>query len=406
VRSINFKFIGGLLLIIGTSIGAGMLALPIATAQAGVVDTTFAFIIAWAFMLFGALFILEVNLWLPAGSNMISMASHTLGPVGKWVTWFSYLFLLYTLLCGYIAGGGDVFHALLQGAAITPPQSLSTILYVLLFALVVFSGMKHIDQTNRLLMYIKITAFFVLVGLISPHIELSKLTGGELKQIKPALMLLFTAFGFAIIVPSLRDYFDSDSRVLRKLVIVGSCFPLLCYILWNAVIMGVIPRVGHPSLHELLASEHATSELATVLAGQVGEQHIGNLFKLFSGISMLTAFLGVSLCLYDFLADGLSLAKKGAGRLMLLLLVFLPPLLVVLMKPGIYIQALNYAGFFCLILLLLLPALMVLRGRYQKQLQGPFTTFGGAYLPLLTAILACLLSGYAIVSALAWLFRA
>ena len=47
----------------------------------------------------------------------------------------------------------------------------------------------------------------------------------------------------------------------------------------------------------------------------------------------------------------------------LFLLTFTPPLLVVIYYPGAYIQALNYAGIFCVILLLLLPALMTVYGR-------------------------------------------
>jgi tyrosine-specific transport protein len=78
---------------------------------------------------------------------------------------------------------------------------------------------------------------------------------------------------------------------------------------------------------------------------------------------MLTAFLGVSLGLFDFLADGLKLHKTGYHGKILVLITFLPPLLVVLLYPGIYLQALNYAGFCCVILLLLLPSLMAWKDR-------------------------------------------
>ena len=78
---------------------------------------------------------------------------------------------------------------------------------------------------------------------------------------------------------------------------------------------------------------------------------------------MVTAFLGVSLGLFDFLADGLKLQKTGSQGKYTLALTFLPPLAVVLFNPGIYLQALSYAGVCCVILLLLLPAIMSWRGR-------------------------------------------
>lgn len=37
----NSKFIGGILLIVGTSIGGGMLALPVSTAEVGFTNSVF-----------------------------------------------------------------------------------------------------------------------------------------------------------------------------------------------------------------------------------------------------------------------------------------------------------------------------------------------------------------------------
>ena len=92
---------------------------------------------------------------------------------------------------------------------------------------------------------------------------------------------------------------------------------------------------------------------------------------------MLTAFLAVSLCLFDFFADGLNLKKHGAQGIVNACLVFIPPFVVVLLKPGIYIQALSYAGLLCVILLLLLPTIMAFSGRYYLKLNGPYQTPGG-----------------------------
>jgi tyrosine-specific transport protein len=77
----------------------------------------------------------------------------------------------------------------------------------------------------------------------------------------------------------------------------------------------------------------------------------------------------------SFLADGLKMQQKGREGLGLFLLTFLPPLLIVIYYPGAYIHALNYAGIFCVVLLLLLPALMVIFGR--RKFTSPFTVPGG-----------------------------
>lgn len=390
---VSMKFIGGILLIVGTSLGGGMLALPIGTASSGLLNTSVALIVCWVAMTLSAFFILEVNLYLPKGANMISMAQITLGKPGKIVTWITYLCLLYALLSAYISGGSDVFQSLLFLCNFTLPLPLITVLYAGSFAFIIYKGIKIIDALNSTLMYIKLIVYCLLLVLIAPKVSLEKLQGGHFYYLKNAVMLLITAYGFAIIIPTLRDYFDDDIAQLKKVILIGSLFPLFCYLAWVAVITGVVPKEGHLGLVKLMHDPHATSGLAHALEQAVHQRTISHLFRFFSAISMLTAFLGVSLCLFDFLADGIHFKKTGKQGYALLCLVFIPPLTLVLFYPGIYIKAMQYAGSLCVLLLLFLPSLMLYSGRYRQKRQNPhFITPGGKISVLSVLILSfCLL---------------
>lgn len=362
----NSKLIGGTLLIVGTSIGGGMLALPVSTAEVGFGNSLLFLIFCWLVMTAGALLVLEVNLRLPPGSNMVSMAKSTLGLPGQIIAWITYLFLLYTLLAAYISGGSDVFNALLEKVNIHLPAWIASIIFTSMFSLIVYNGIRSVDYVNRGLMFGKLGVYLLLVAIISPHVNSSSLTGGNAQAFSGMLMILITSFGFASIVPSLRDYFDGDIQSLRKVILFGSLIPLVCYIVWDAVIMGVIARDGSNGLIALMNSEHATSGLTEALNQSIHSQWIGGFFGFFTSICMVTAFLGVSLGLFDFLADGLKLKKSGKQGKSTLALTFLPPLAVVLINPGIYLHALSYAGVCCVILLLLLPAIMSWKGRKQS----------------------------------------
>ncbi|RUR19511.1 tryptophan/tyrosine permease [Legionella sp. km535] len=360
---LNSKLIGGVLLIVGTSIGGGMLALPVSTAEVGFGNSIFFLLFCWLVMTSGALLVLEVNMRLPVGSNMISMAKSTLGLPGQIIAWITYLFLLYTLLAAYISGGSDVFNSLLHKINIDLPNWLTSIIFTALFSLVVYNGIRSVDYVNRGLMFGKLGVYVLLVAIISPHVSTEGLTGGSARAFTGMLMILVASFGFASIVPSLRDYFEDDIRTLRKVILFGSLIPLLCYIVWDAVIMGVVAREGDNGLIALMSSDHATSGLTEALNQSIHNQWISGFFGFFTSICMITAFLGVSLGLFDFLADGLKLKKSGTQGKYTLALTFLPPLAVVLINPGIYLHALNYAGICCVILLLLLPAIMAWKGR-------------------------------------------
>lgn len=371
------RFVGGILLIVGTSIGGGMLALPVSTAQAGFSNSIFFLILCWLIMTTGALLTLEVNLRLPAGSNMVSMAKSTLGFPGQVIAWITYLLLLYTLLAAYISGGSDVFNGLLSRANFTMPSWSTSLLFTAVFGMIVYGGIRSVDYVNRGLMFGKLGIYALLIVIISPHIDVASLGGGSIKAVSGSLMVLITSFGFASIVPSLREYFNDDIPALRKAIILGSLIPLSCYILWNAVIMGVVARDGSGGLIELMTNDHATSGLTNALSMAVQSKWITGFFGFFTSICMITAFLGVSIGLFDFLADGLKLKKHGLQGKSTLALTFLPPLAIVLINPGIYLHALSYAGICCVILLLLLPSVMTWRARRVDSTQALQIVPGG-----------------------------
>lgn len=357
-----FKFIGGTLLIVGTSIGAGILALPVTTSQSGFIDSSLMLFGCWTIMTLAALMILEVNLWFPEDSNMISMAKHTLGLPGEIVAWISYLLLLYALLCAYIAGGTDVFNSLLNLLGITISPWLATILFTTVLGAIVFCGINTTDYVNRGLMVIKLSAFVCLTSLIIPRVAGPNLTAGQIQYLPSAIMVMITSFGFATIIPSLRSYFKSDTRKLRAMIILGSFIPLLCYIAWDLAILGTLPLNGQHGLVAILNSGHVTSELMNSVQQTINNNNITQLSRVFTSICVLTSFLGVAICLMDFLADGLKVIKKGIGKLAVAALTFLPPVIIVLFFPGMFIKALNYAGLCCVILLVILPALMLWQG--------------------------------------------
>ena len=375
------RLIGGILLITGTSIGAGMLGLPIAAAQLGFTGAVVLLFVCWFMMLACAFLILEVNLWLPQNNNLISMAKATIGPIGQLVAWASYLLLLYSLLCAYIAGGSDLFHNLSGMAGIKSPPWFASIMFTLIFGTVVYIGIKAVDKTNRVLMVIKFSTLFIVVFFRAPFVSAAKLSAGNIYNITSvsAITVTATAFGWATLIPSLRTYFSHDIKKLKIAIIIGSIIPLICYIMWDAVLMGVIPLAGKDSLEFILHSTNSTSTLVDTLSTTVNNNSITFFIKLFTSVCVLTSFLGVALCLTDFLSDGLKMEKKGAKNILIHLLTFLPALGIAIFFPNMFIKALEYAGIYATVLLILLPAWMAWSGRYHKKMAQGFTVRGGRF---------------------------
>lgn len=372
------KLIGGILLIIGTSIGGGMLALPIANSLAGFLYSSLLLFGCWLIMTCGAFLILEVNLWFPAPNNLLSMAKNTLGTGGQIITWICNLLLLYSLLAAYTAGGSDFFHHLLFLAGLSTPNWLAALLFVGSLGFIVYLGIRSVDYVNRGLMLTKFGSLIILVALVLPFVTASHVMSGELKSMTASTTVAITSFGFANIIPSLRTYFHSDVKKLRKVIFIGSLIPLFCYILWDLAIMGTIPRTGEHGLISMLQSKNSTSEFVIALSSLLQRDSITLFARIFTSICLATSFLGVALCLWDFLADGLQTFSKTSGKVILSGVTFLPPLIIVLIFPGVFIAALSYAGIYVTILLIILPALMAWIGRYHLKLaQNSYRVPGG-----------------------------
>ncbi len=400
----NSKLFGGILLVVGTAIGAGMLALPIATAQLGFWSSILLLVTCWGIMTACAFLFLEVNLWLPPNSNLISMAGATLGKPGQAVTWVVYLLLLYSIICAYMAGGGDLFHYLLAARGHNIPPAVASVLFTILLGSVVYFGIRAVDYVNRFLMFGKMGAYFLLALIMMPFISFVNLNAGEFKYFISANSITVTAvaFGSLMIIPSLRTYFGDDVKSLRKAIFIGSIIPLFCYIAWDLVIMGVVPLEGAPSLRAMVTSPSSTSDLVGALGSILQNNLVNSLAKFFTSICMATSFLSISLCLSDFLADGLRVQKKGKGNIVIYGATFLPPLLIVIFYPDAFIRGLNYAGISIIILMVLLPPLMVWRGRYHHALSQPHQKVvrGGKFLLALLVVFATVMIGLGFAKAI------
>ncbi len=359
-----------------------MLALPVSTAAGGFGPAIAMYFICWLFSACTGLLLLEACLWLPKDSNIISLSSHLLGKKGKAFSWVLYLFLFYCLTIAYSALGGGFISAIVENVL---PQPLSVLLFVLLFSPMVYIGTHAVDRLNFILMVGLILSFalFILMGfgLVDPNL----LANVNWPAAILSLPVVLISFSYQGIIPSMRNYFHGREKDVRKVILIGSGIPFFVYCIWEYLILGIVPLEGANGL--LMAR---TAELSAVvpLKNVLASPYVYAIGQIFAFCALTTSFLGVTLGLFDFLSDGLKMPKKGRNKLFLYLLVYLPPAVIAMLNPNIFISALSYAGGIGGILLLgLFPILMVWSGRYKKNLEKRYQQLGGGKLVLVLLIL-------------------
>lgn len=372
------SLLGAILLIAGCCIGAGMLGLPVISALAGFKPSLLMFLVSWLFMTTTALLLLEVNLWFSAEVSIISMAGRTLGVGGKIVSWLCFLFLFYALGVAYIGGAGELIaNFVLEATQVMIPHWVGSLAISLLFGLFVYLGTRAVDLFNRLLMAGLIATYLLLVVLGASHVSTSNLKYVDWSAAAFVLPVMIISFGFHNLIPSLSTYLQWDVKRLRIAIIGGSVLALGVYILWEWLILGLVPVQNNSDIRQVLSE----GEMATqFLKEAVGSAWVVNVVQYFAFFAIVTSFLGNSLSFVDFLADGLRVRKSRWGKFCLCLLVIVPPFILSLIYPRIFLSALNYAGAFGAVILFgILPALMVWSGRYYKQLGQKHLVPGGKW---------------------------
>lgn len=382
------KLLGGILLVSGTTIGAGMLALPVVTGMAGFFPAVILLLVYWAFMTYTAFLMLEVNLWMKdANTNLISMAHVTLGRWAEIVNWILYLALLYLLTTAYISGSGNILSSTLYAfTGREVPQWAGFFPLIFLFAVCVYEGVWMVDYVNRFLMVGLGVTFIVIASLLAPHVSIEALQHEKWPPLILAVSLIATSFGFHIIIPTLVRYFHHDVGQLKKTISIGSVIPILVYIVWEYLTLGILPLEGENGILEGYATGVSGGDL---LAGILEGSIITPFILAFSFFAIITSFLGVTISLRDFLADGLHIKKTRAGRILLDGLTFLPPMFLILIDSRAFIWAAQYAGAFCVVTLLaLMPALMTWSGRYHHGFKSSFRVPGGKPALILVILLS------------------
>jgi tyrosine-specific transport protein len=351
--------VGGTLLVAGTSIGVGMLALPVATASGGFVPSLFVYLLCWIFMLCTGLLILEACIWMPKGANLITLSSRLLGKWGKGFCWILYLFLFSCLMIAHIAGGGGVVSDLSGGVL---PTWFGTIIYVLIFSPIVYFGALWVDRFNLVLMAGIIITYLFFVSSSISYVNPNLLSRMDWQKVWWALPVVFTAFGYQSLIPTLFNYMNRNVSKVRLALIFGTTIPLLIYIIWEFLILGIVPLEGEGGLLQALQKGESA---VNPLGGYIHNPTLLTMGRAFAFFAMTTSYLGISIAFVDFLLDGMKLAKKGSSKMAICAMIFLIPLLITLINPHLFISALSIAGGIGVALLLgAMPILMVWAGRY------------------------------------------
>ncbi|EDK27278.1 tyrosine-specific transport protein [Vibrionales bacterium SWAT-3] len=372
---------GSSLIIAGTALGAGMLAIPMVLAQFGLLYGTMLMVLICFGTTYAALLLLEATIKAGGGLGLNSIARKTLGKQGQLITNGLLYALLICLLMAYILGAGDLLSKLLSNFGVEITATTSQITFTLIAGAVVASGTGVIDKLNRALFFVMLASLFATMAFLAPSMtqdNLMQVTSHNHVDLIKTSAILFTSFGFMVVIPTLVSYnHEATDKQLRNMVIVGSLIPLVCYLCWLFAVVGNLSE-------EQFRSFHNVSDLMAAFEAQ--SPWVGTVLSIFTGLALLTSFFGVAMSLFNQNRD-----MFNQNTAVTYCISFILPLAGSLLAADKFLQVLNYAGIILAFLAVFVPLVMVHKQRFMKLAEDRYSAEGGKPMLLFSLLFGCFL---------------
>ncbi|KAL3763901.1 hypothetical protein ACHAWU_003367 [Discostella pseudostelligera] len=385
------SILGASLLYAGTAIGAGAIALPAETVGAGFVPSTFGLVLCWIFTFVTSMVTLEAS-WLAStssfssasmysensvagtdnhnsgggdGGGFLSFSKMALGIPGEIITASLFWFLLTAIIVAYTAEGGQLISQLVQEVVASKDENvilhpaIGSLLFASFFATLANFGTASVDAINRIFVSGLVLTFVLLVGECLPLVQISNLLSHSdwTKLYPPVISIGILSLGAQNVVPTLLQYLKNDPIKTRQAIFIGSLVPLLLYLIWEAIFLGVVDASTIDGSTDV--------DVMSVLLGQIGggsvsdSTIVSDLVEGFSFCAIGSSMAGASVSLVDFFQDGItifnkyhdessnvgqSLSGKDNSRLVATALALAPPVILAYAFPNIFLTALEEAG--------------------------------------------------------------
>ena len=375
------SLLGGAMIIAGTAIGAGMLANPTSTAGVWFVGSVGGLLYTWFCMTTSGLMLLEANLHYPTGASFDTIVTNLLGKRWNIINGLSVAFVLYILTYAYITSGGSITENAINSLGIIQiSRSMGSLLFCLVLAIFVWFSTKAVDRLSTILIGGMIISFFLsTTGLLTSVNGATLLDNQDanapahLPYLLTALPVCLVSFGFHGNVPSLVKYYNRDGQKVMQSIFIGTFLALFIYILWQMAVQGNLPR---KEFAPVIAKGGDVAALLDALSRYININYIEITLNFFAYMAIASSFLGVTLGLFDYIADLFKFSNTPWGRAKTALVTFAPPLLLSLQFPYGFVAAIGYAGLAATLWAAIVPALLVKASRKKFPL-ATYKVYGG-----------------------------
>ncbi len=407
----NKSSLHGIVLVASGAVGAGMFSLPIVAAGMWFTWTTLGLGFIWLLNLCVALILLETNLKFSSGSSFSTLVGESLGRSWNIINNVAVAFVMYILMYAYFSAAGSIASGAIVGLinlSYLPSDLLEFannrrilgLVFGFLMMTIIWFGTHLVSRICILLLLAMGISFSLSLSGLLLQADLGKLfldspvTSELAPFIWAALPYFVTSFACSGLVPSLVKFYGHDQRKIKNSLVWGTFLSLLVYLVWIIANFGNLTR---NEMAPIITAGGNMGDLSLALQSKLTNDALGFSLGLFSNFAITTSFLSIGLGLFDYIADSLGIDNSATGRFKTALITFLPPAIFSFLYPKGFILAIGYAGLVVLFSFYVIPILMAMRLRSQREF-GPYQFFGGVKTLSTLLLLSLTIAGFKLLA--------
>jgi len=334
-------------LIVGGTIGAGVLSIPYAVSKVGLI-VGISYIIVLGLLMIGLNLLLgEVSAETKGDYQLVGLTYKYLGKIGgRVMTFLSYIMLIGVLTI-YIIGEGEVLSSIFGGTSF-----FWSIIFFVLFGTLVAIGIRGVKTVNFFISLSILLVILIIVFLSSPHIDIENIGFSNFSYLLFPYGIILFAFHGTTSVPEARFLLKKRDLDLKKAIIISGLISITAYALFAFAVVGVTGQ--------------ETTEIATIGLGH----QLGKILFLFGNLFAILAMAGSFLIAGVSLKDSLSWDYKIPTWLANVFVLGLP-LLIFLLGMREFIAMIDLVGGVFISIEMILVLLIYKKAKQTGALDSP-----------------------------------
>lgn len=375
------------MLVVGSTIGSGVLGLAYASRSAGWPVLVVWLVLAGFFSLASMLYVAETAMRTRQPLQLSGLAARYVGKIGSWAIFFSVGATSFCSLIAYTSGCGKILSELF-GISV----EIGSLLFAIPATCIVWLGLKATGVAEKFLSSGMIVLLVLLVGgsFLSARVPFADILYTKWAYAVPVFNIAVFCYAVQYVVPELaRGLSHQPGHIVPSIVTAFAA---------SFLILALVPLAVF-----LILPVDQITEVASLAWGRaLGHRIFFIIVNLFAFCAMLTSYWAIAESFLTNMVDRLGFASETdyKTRAFCLAVIVVPPFFLAYSGLVSFVNAIFCAGTFGGVIMSILPVFMLRRARKQGD-QKPTWVCGWMAHPVMQALVVLVFAGagiYALLS--------